>query len=241
MKILSEPVWISHRGVSHKFDENSYAAFQAACDAGFSWLETDLHCTRDNHIVLSHDEELGKVSLATGNISAWTRVDLEQIRLKRGGEFLFLDDFMAEFSRQHWVFDIKPSTAEQTMVVIGRLLRKNPDLIRKIIFLFWDELVQKAFLDEFPEAVCFPREAECYRAGITAFLGMAFLGNIRKEKIYSVMPCEYGLKLLSERVVRCFHKRGAKVLGYLPVDQRQVRLCLDAGVDYILSNDLPVR
>lgn len=238
---MSEPVWISHRGISHKFDENSHAAFMAACDAGFSWLETDLHCTCDNHVVLSHDEELDKVSRATGKISELTRTDLEKVRLKRGGKFLFLDGFMAEFSQQHWVFDIKPGTAERTMVIVARLLRRNPELILKINFLFWDEIIQKEFLSEFPEAVCFPGEVECYRAGISTFLGIPSLGNIRKGKIYSVIPAGYGLTLLSQRVVRSFHERGAWVLGYLPADRRQVQLCLDAGVDYILSDDPPVR
>ncbi len=237
---VSEPVWISHRGLSQQYDENSVAAFRAACEAGFTWLETDLHCTGDGHVVLSHDKNLDRVSPVSGTIAAMTRVELEKVRLKKGGRFLFLDEFMAEFSEQKWVFDIKPDTASRTMTIVAGLLREDPGLTGRIIFLFWERAVQKSFLAEFPEAVCFPDEGRCYRAGLASLLGVPMLGGIEKGWIYSVIPALYGVPLLSPRLVESFHRRGAKVLGYLPADLQQARLCIDSGVDFILSNHPPV-
>ncbi len=232
--------WISHRGLSHEHDENTQLAFKQACEAGFTWLETDLHTTKDDHIVLCHDPELSHVSSSTGTIAKMERSELEVIQLKKGGSFLFLDEFMQQFSQQNWVFDIKPATVVQVMMVLKPILLSNRDLLNKIIFLFWSAEQQALFLKDFPEAVCFPRKEECYRAGVTCLLGLAVLGRIKKKQIYSLTPRFLGLPLLNQRMIGGFHKRGAQVIGYLPETEKETQLCLDAGVDYILTNHSPI-
>lgn len=237
---MTTPVWISHRGLSQQHDENSLEAFKRACEAGYSWLETDLHSTKDNHIILSHDPQLDHISCCSGKIAEMSRVELEKMQQKEGSQFLFLNEFMQEFNDQYWVFDIKPSSAVQTMQILSEIFLNNRILINKIVFLFWNKKQQIIFLNDFPEATCFVREAQCYQAGITSVLGLPILGNIKKNQIYSIIPKISGIPLISKRVVQAFHKRGAQVIGYLPADQAEVQLCIDAGVDYILSNDLPV-
>lgn len=237
-----KPIWISHRGLSQEHDENSLAAFKSACAAGFSWLETDLHSTRDEHIVLCHDAELSRLSASSSalkKISEMTRMELEAVTLNRGEKLLFLDEFMLEFAHQNWVFDIKPASALQTIKCLKIILKNNRGLLNKIIFLFWSAEHQSLLLNSFPEAVCFPREEECYRAGIAVLFRLAVLGQIKKNKIYSVTAKLLGLPLLNKRIVRTFHQRGARVIGYLPETSSEVQQCLDAGVDYILSNNRP--
>lgn len=51
-------IWISHRGLHQRHVENSLHAFEAAAEAGFHTLETDLRTTRDGLIVLHHDPAL---------------------------------------------------------------------------------------------------------------------------------------------------------------------------------------
>ncbi|MCU7835144.1 MAG: glycerophosphodiester phosphodiesterase [gamma proteobacterium symbiont of Taylorina sp.] len=238
--VKSSAIWISHRGLSQYYDENTLAAFKSACKAGFSWLETDLHSTNDNHIVLCHELELGRLSSSTGNILQMSRSELENIQLNKGEKLLFLDEFMLEFKQQNWVFDIKPDTAKQTMSILTTHLINNKNLLSKIIFLFWSKEQQALFLSIFPEAVCFPRIEECYRAGIASLLGLAALGNIKTKKIYSLTPKIFGLPLLNKRIVKLFHQQGAYVIGYLPESNSEIQQCLDAEVDYILSNQPPI-
>lgn len=233
--------WISHRGISLYHDDNTRAAFTLACEAGFSWLETDLHSTSDNHIVLCHDSELSQISSSSGIIGAMSRSELEKIQLHKGEKLFFLDEFMLEFKEKNWVFDIKPASDIQTMKLLKTILMNDNDLLNKIIFLFWNDKQQQQFLNDFPQAICFPRIDECYRAGIASLMGLGKLGKIKKNKIYSVSPKLLGLPLLNKRIVQTFHKHGAQVIGYLPETSNEIQQCLDAGVDYILSNKHPVR
>ena len=232
--------WICHRGLSQDYDENSLNSFTLACEAGFTWLETDLYTTQDNHIVLCHDLNLSKLSYSPQNITQMNRLDLENIQLRKGGKLLFLDEFMLKFNQQNWVFDIKPASAMSTINILKTILIKDRTLLDKIIFLFWSEETQKLFLNDFPEAICFPRKSECYRAGITTLLGLAVLGKIKANRIYSVPPKLFGLPLLTPRIVKIFHHYNAQVIGYLPETASETQQCIDAGVDYILSNNYPV-
>lgn len=48
------PQAIAHRGFKVEFPENSMKAFEGAVAIGAHALETDIHITRDNVVVLSH-------------------------------------------------------------------------------------------------------------------------------------------------------------------------------------------
>lgn len=49
------PVLYAHRGASAELPENTIEAFQRALAVGATALETDVHRTRDGHVVISHD------------------------------------------------------------------------------------------------------------------------------------------------------------------------------------------
>lgn len=48
------PQAIAHRGYKAKYPENTLAAFKGAVDIGAHALETDVHLSRDDVVVLSH-------------------------------------------------------------------------------------------------------------------------------------------------------------------------------------------
>jgi glycerophosphoryl diester phosphodiesterase len=64
-------VALAHRGFSggHSNLENSMAAFQAAVDLGFRYVETDAHGTADGVAVALHDESLDRTTDGTGLVA----------------------------------------------------------------------------------------------------------------------------------------------------------------------------
>ena len=49
------PVLFGHRGAAGELPENTLPAFRRALEVGATALETDVHLTRDGHVVVSHD------------------------------------------------------------------------------------------------------------------------------------------------------------------------------------------
>ncbi|WVR09202.1 hypothetical protein IAU60_006264 [Kwoniella sp. DSM 27419] len=72
-----------HRGASASFPENTRASFIEACKAGADGIETDIHITADNVLVMFHDPELHRTTDGEGLIhkQPWTGV-LEHVRTK---------------------------------------------------------------------------------------------------------------------------------------------------------------
>ncbi|PSR83923.1 PLC-like phosphodiesterase, partial [Coniella lustricola] len=52
------PQAIAHRGYKASFPENTMGAFRGAVEVGAHGIETDVHLTRDNVVVIAHDKDL---------------------------------------------------------------------------------------------------------------------------------------------------------------------------------------
>ncbi|WP_411286577.1 glycerophosphodiester phosphodiesterase family protein [Phenylobacterium sp.] len=73
---------IAHRGLWSPggAPENSLAAFQAACAAGYS-VELDVQLSSDGEAMVFHDDGLERMTGATGRLRDRTAADLAQLRL----------------------------------------------------------------------------------------------------------------------------------------------------------------
>lgn len=73
----------AHRGLhsrDKKIPENSLAAFKAAVDAGYG-IELDLQFSKDEQIVVFHDDTLNRVCKVNGRVDDFTLAELKEMRL----------------------------------------------------------------------------------------------------------------------------------------------------------------
>ena len=70
---------IAHRGLSGLERENTSAAFIAAGNRSYYGMETDIHLTKDNVFVISHDSNTKRVSPFTQEIKDTNYNDLAKI------------------------------------------------------------------------------------------------------------------------------------------------------------------
>jgi glycerophosphoryl diester phosphodiesterase len=79
----------AHRGASAERPENTMPAFQRAVDIGADALELDVHVTRDDHLIVAHDDNGART---TGVQAAWSELELaEARRLDAGWGFIAAD------------------------------------------------------------------------------------------------------------------------------------------------------
>jgi glycerophosphoryl diester phosphodiesterase len=79
----------AHRGASAECPENTMPAFARAVEIGVDALETDVHLTRDEQLIVAHDPTAERT---TGARVAWADLDLAEVRrLDAGWAFLAAD------------------------------------------------------------------------------------------------------------------------------------------------------
>ncbi|VUG16041.1 PGC1 [Brettanomyces bruxellensis] len=81
---MSEPILAGHRGFKAKCPENTILSYDAAADSGCDVVETDLHISTDNIIVISHDSETERVFGKSYNVTQESYKDtLSKLRTLR--------------------------------------------------------------------------------------------------------------------------------------------------------------
>lgn len=237
---VQKPLWISHRGYKAHAVENTENAFKAAVEIGFSALETDLRITKDRHLVLIHDPALRRLAGDRRRVSDLTRKEIEGVRLAHGENFLFFDRFAELFKHCTWTLDIKPEHGEETIAALDKWAQQNnfsQQLISRARFLTWKAAHEKQLKLRFPEAVCYARRIECWRADLSAMIGLPVLGAIKPGRTYAIPPYFIKKQLFKQSVVRTFHQRNAKLIAFLPDTDRQACQAAMSGFDEILTNE----
>lgn len=79
------PRVFGHRGAAGLAPENTFPSFALALELGATYLELDVHGTRDGTIVVVHDAELDRTTDGSGPVSALTLAEVE--RLDAGHQF----------------------------------------------------------------------------------------------------------------------------------------------------------
>ncbi len=69
---------IAHRGFSGKYPENTMLAFQKAIEAGADGIEMDVHFTKDNELVIIHDELIDRTTNGKGFVVDYTYEELSK-------------------------------------------------------------------------------------------------------------------------------------------------------------------
>lgn len=232
--------WISHRGLRVGCSENSQTAFDFAINAGFRWLETDLRCSSDGHVVLAHDASLLRVFGKEMMVENTPLRELELWSDPFNQKILSFNDFIKRYEQANWVLDIKEESAEKTLYTLSKspfFSTIQERLPHRIKFLFWSGKTERKFLRVFPGADTFAREMHCWRAGLFAMAGLPVFAGIIPGKTYALPPFFLGRSLYNQRVFSGYKRNGAKVLAYLP-DTRDLCLqAIDCGTDYVLSNE----
>lgn len=79
----------AHRGASNDYPENTILAFEKAIEMGATGLELDVHKSRDNKLVVIHDEDIQRTFMGKGQVSDFT---LEELKRFKNRKSMFRDN-----------------------------------------------------------------------------------------------------------------------------------------------------
>jgi glycerophosphoryl diester phosphodiesterase len=225
----TRPLIVAHRGTPGLQPENTLPSFQLALTQGADVLETDLHFTRDDEIVLFHDHTVDRMTEGQGDIQNYTLAELKRLRLRTpGGQ-------MTEV-RILSLVELMEATNAQTPLLLEL---KDPrfaqpsDAARLIDLLERYDMVQRCAIISF--------HAD-YVAGVEAVQPAIPTGNItmwnalptgKAELLGPLWPLIY----LNPLYVWWAHRLGKIVCPLDPTPEPRIRYYLRLGVDALLTNN----
>ena len=123
---------IAHRGLHNdKYTENGMNAFGNAVRHGLP-IELDIHLTKDNELVVCHDEDLKRTTGTSGIIEDLTLEEIKKYRLLDGGEIPTLIEVL-DFVKE-----------QVPMVIELKVFRKNyKALAKKTMEVLKEKVVDK--------------------------------------------------------------------------------------------------
>lgn len=69
----------AHRGCSGGFPENTWPAFRAAVEADVDGIELDVHLSKDNQLIVMHDETVDRTTNGKGQIKDLTLAEIKKL------------------------------------------------------------------------------------------------------------------------------------------------------------------
>lgn len=77
-------IW-AHRGCSQRYPENTLLAFEKAAEiSGLTGIELDIQFTKDNYMVVCHDERVDRTTDGIGELRQYTLTELRKLRINAG-------------------------------------------------------------------------------------------------------------------------------------------------------------
>ncbi|WP_088005790.1 glycerophosphodiester phosphodiesterase [Indiicoccus explosivorum] len=156
-----KPIVLAHRGGMALAPEHTMAAFKKAADLGVDGFETDIRLTRDEEIIMFHDEYVDRTSDGAGRVAEMTLEELRSLDFgyqftDLDGEYSFrgkgekvvtLQELLRRFPEMLINIDIKdaPDTYEGSLMPskLWRLLESEDALDRVVVTSFYDEQIDR--------------------------------------------------------------------------------------------------
>lgn len=232
--------FVAHRGVSAMAPENTIKAFKLAAKGGFVSIETDVRRTKDNKLVLMHDDSLKRMCGVDRPVSDFTLDELSQIPVTagKGGEerIPLLTDYLhiCKDSGMIPMIELKDNWNVEEPLPDDYLLdviRQTADIMGKkqVIFVSFNLkslLGMKRLLAEDPIL-----HADLYH----------LVKSINGKKLSWYKKNGIGLSFKGKNnkppVILKAKKAGVPLVVWVVDTPRDVRLYLRNGVEWIASNE----
>ncbi len=134
----------AHRGASAYAPENTMSAFKKAFEIGANGIELDLQKTKDNKIVIFHDNRIDKKSNGIGKVSDYTYSELLKFDFGswfsteyKNEKIVLFEDFMKEVSDKNLMLAIElkeENIEKQVLEIIKKYYDSNNVYITSFMY-----------------------------------------------------------------------------------------------------------
>ncbi|GAA3308206.1 glycerophosphodiester phosphodiesterase [Streptomyces cinereospinus] len=225
------PIAFAHRGGAADGLENTVLQFRRAVEAGYRYLETDVHATRDGRIVAFHDATLDRVTDGAGRIADLPWAEVRRARVAGAEPVPLFEELLETFPEVRWNVDLK---AESALHPFLNLIGRTEAWDRVCVGSFSEARVVRA------QRLAGPRLATSYGTRGVLNLRLRSWGvpaALRHSAVAAQVPeTQSGIQVVDQRFVRFAHARGLQVHVWTINEAERMHRLLDLGVDGIMTD-----
>ncbi|MFC8598876.1 glycerophosphodiester phosphodiesterase family protein [Isoptericola sp. NPDC057191] len=228
---------LAHRGFSHGRAnlENSLAAFAAAVDLGFRYVETDAHGTADGVAVALHDVSLDRTTDASGRVADLPWSVVRRARIGGTEPVPRLDDVLGTWPGLRVNIDVKEDSGiAPTAAAIERTAAHD-----RVCVTSFDARRRRATLPLLSRPVA----TSAGRSEVAGFLAGARLRvdpwvrrSLRDVHALQVPVAEGRLRVVDAVTVAAAHRAGRQVHVWTVDAPEEMHRLLDLGVDGLVTD-----
>jgi len=227
---------MAHRGFSPSGAENSMAAFRAAVDLGYRYLEADVHTTADGVLLLFHDETLDRVTDGSGRISELSAETVAQARIAGVEPIPLLAELVAEFPEVRLNLDVKDWNSVATLAAAIEQF----GLHDRVLIASFSDRRRRAVLRRLsrPAASSAGMASNALFVLLGPLLPSAMLRRVALRDVHALqVPVRYGaVPVVTAGFVRRAHRHGLHVHVWTINEPAEMHRLLDLGVDGIVTD-----
>lgn len=227
------PIPFAHRGGSADGLENTLRQFRRTVEAGYRYIETDVHATRDGRLVAFHDATLDRVTDGAGRIADLPWEQVRHARVAGEEPVPLFEELLETFPEVRWNIDVK---AEPALAPLLELIGRTNAWDRVCVGSFSEARVVRA------QRLVGPRLATSY--GVRGVLGLRLRSwgvpvDPRRSPVAAQVPeTQSGVRVVDRRFLAAAHARGLQVHVWTVNDPDRMHRLLDLGVDGIMTDHI---
>lgn len=249
----NRPLVIAHQGGELLAPSNTMASFENAANMGVDVLETDIHITKDGHLVTIHDPSVDRTTNGKGNVADLTLAELQA--LDAGYHFKDLDgnysfrgkgvyiptveEMFQRFDDMKIEIEIKddnpPERIEEIASKLWKLIEKY-QMEEKIIIGSFDQKILQTFEKYAKGRVAITAGRQEVKSFVV--FHKFFLRNLYVPKVdaFQIPIEDSGFDLTDQRLIDGAHRLGMEIHYWTIDDPKTMEKLIDAGADGILTN-----
>ncbi len=229
---------IAHRGGAREVPENTWSAVEHVESLGLTWMETDLHATADDVVVLSHDADLGRIG-GRGTLSELTWDEAAELDAGDGRGLVRLDEVLEAHPGLALNVDLKePAVVQPALQVV-----RAADALARVRFASFSARRLAMLRRQEPRATTSLGGFDI--AGLMLLSEAALpLPHTRwgwtrgRVDAVQVPPMHRGMQVVTRRFVAQAHTAGLEVHVWTIDDPEEMRRLAALNVDAIMT-DVP--
>ncbi len=215
---------IGHRGASKIAPENTIKSFEKAINLGADFIEFDIQLSKDNRIVVIHDENTKRTTGIKVKVNTMTLEDLKRLDAGCGEKIPSLEEVL-EFTRGKINLQIEIKERGMSKQLVKCLETSNLINSTLISSFYHDELI--CIHDLEPKLKLAPL--------LIGFKKFKVLKKSISNDFYAIHPY---YKFISKKFVQTAHAHGIKVNAWTVDSNKAIQKLISLDIDGIITNDI---